>query len=215
MRRSLLRAATLPLALLAACTSTEVTPPSPKAVVPTATTSTQASTSKAPVTTKALPYPNTRKQDIVDSLFGVSVPDPYRWLEDGKIAEVQEWMNAQDSLARAELAKLPERDAFAKRLKELFYIDSLSAPRHRGGRYFYSRRHADKEKAIIYWKEGKDGKEQLLLDPNAWSDDGTVSLGGYKVSWDGKTVAYTVKKNAADEASMHIMDVATGTKREA
>ncbi len=162
---------------------------------------------------KALSYPATRKEDIQDTLFGAKVSDPYRWLEDEKSAEVQSWMKAQDDLARAELKKLPERDAIAARLKELFYIDSLSAPRHRGDRFFYSRRHANKEKGIVYWK-GKDGKENVLLDPNTWSDDGSVSLGGWRVSWDGKTVAYTVKKNAADEASLHIMDVATGKKRD-
>lgn len=167
-----------------------------------------------PAKTKALPYPATRRQDLSDSLFGVTVPDPYRWLEDGKSNEVQEWMKAQDTLARAELAKLPERDAIAKRLKELFYIDSLSAPRHRGGRYFHVRRHANKEKAIVYWKDKKDGEEKVLLDPNTWSDKGTLSLGSWKISWDGKTIAYTVKKNAADEASLHIMDVATGKVRD-
>ena len=166
-----------------------------------------------PAPKKALSYPATRKQDIQDTLFGTKVSDPYRWLEDEKSEEVQAWMRAQDDLARAELKKLPERDAIAARLKELFYIDSLSAPRHRGDRLFYARRHADKEKAVIYWK-GKDGKENVLLDPNTWSEDGSVSLGGWRVSWDGKTVAYTVKKNAADEASLHIMDVATGKKRE-
>lgn len=162
---------------------------------------------------RALSYPATRKEDVQDTLFGAKVSDPYRWLEDEKSAEVQSWMKAQDDLARAELKKLPERDAIAARLKELFYIDSLSAPRHRGDRFFYSRRHANKEKGIVYWK-GKDGKENVLFDPNTWSDDGSVSLGGWRVSWDGKTVAYTVKKNAADEASLHIMDVATGKKRD-
>ncbi len=208
--------ALLPLTLLLACTKAEVTPPPGKtAIVPLTTTTSQASTAMHPESKKPLPYPATRKEDIVDKLFGVTIPDPYRWLEDGSSDKVKAWMKAQDDLARAELGKLPERDAFAARLKELFYIDSLSAPRHRGERYFYSRRHADKEKAILYWKKGKDGPENVLLDPNGWSEDGSVSLGSWKVSWDGKTVAYTVKKNAADEASLHIMDVGTGKKRDA
>ncbi|MFO0591593.1 MAG: prolyl oligopeptidase family serine peptidase [Polyangiaceae bacterium] len=205
----------LPLLLLA-CTKAEVTP-APNKTANVATTTQPAGTTMPsdPKSPKPLPYPETRKQDIVDTLFGVKIPDPYRWLEDGKSNEVQAWMKAEDDLARAELQKLPERDAFAARLKELFYIDSISAPRHRGDRYFYSRRHADKEKAILYWKKGKNGEEKVLLDPNTWSTDGSVSLGGWKVSWDGKTIAYTVKKNAADEASLHILDVATGKVRDA
>ena len=209
----------LPIPLLfLACTKAEVTPaPNKTASAGTVTTTQGAGTAMPsdPKSPKPLPYPETRKQDIVDTLFGVKIPDPYRWLEDGKSNEVQAWMKAEDDLARAELKKLPERDAFAARLKELFYIDSISAPRHRGDRYFYSRRHADKEKAILYWKKGKNGEEKVLLDPNTWSADGSVSLGGWKVSWDGKTIAYTVKKNAADEASLHILDVATGKEREA
>jgi prolyl oligopeptidase len=207
--------ALLPITLLVACTPTEVAPPPAKPTLPPAATTTLAPTAAMqPEPKKPLDYPATRKEDVTDTLFGIKVPDPYRWLEDGKSPEVQAWMKAEDQLARAELAKLPERDAIAKRLKELFYIESVSAPRHRGERYFYTRRHADKEKSIVYWKKGKDGEEKVLLDPNTWSADGSVSLGSWKVSWDGKTVAFTMKKNAADEASLHILDVATGKTRE-
>lgn len=157
-----------------------------------------------------LAYPPTRVEDVKDTLHGATVLDPYRWLEDGKSPEVQAWMIAEDTLARSELARLPERDAIAARLKELFYIDSLSAPRHRGGRYFYRRRHADKEKAIVYWKQGKNGAEKVLFDPNTWSTDGSMSLGGWEPTWDGTKVAYQVHRNNSDEATLHLIDVATG-----
>src|SRR5690349_3737091 len=85
-------------------------------------------------------YPATRTVDAADTLHGVTVPDPYRWLEDVKSPEVKAWMDAQDHYARERLAKLPGRDALEQRLKELFYVDSISAPAHRGKRYFYSRR---------------------------------------------------------------------------
>ena len=161
---------------------------------------------------RALPYPATRAGDHADTLHGVVVKDPYRWLEDVKSAEVQAWMKAEDALARPELARLPERDAIAARLKELYYVDAISAPRHRGARYFYTRRHADKEKTIVYYKEGKAGAEKVLFDPNTWSADGSVSLGGFTPSWDGKLIAYTVKKNNSDEATLHVHDVASGKK---
>ena len=157
-------------------------------------------------------YPPSRHVDVKDTLHGVVVPDPFRWLEDAKSPEVQKWMTAQDDYARARLAKLPGVGALAKRLRELFYIDTISAPIHRGTRYFYSRRHADKEKPIVYWREGKKGAEKVLFDPNTWSTDGSVSLHGYEVSWDGKRVAYRVSQNNSDEASMYVMDVASGKK---
>ena len=197
----------LALLALAACGPQAVEmPPPPPPPPPTAT----ASETPAPAPAPALAYPPTRREDVKDVLHGVTVEDPYRWLEDGKSPEVQAWMKAQNDLARAELAKLPERDAIAARLKELFYIDALGAPRHYGERYFYSRRLATKEKAVVYWKKGKDGAEQVLFDPNTWSADGSVTLGGWSVSWDGKRVAYQVHKNNSDEATLHVMDVATG-----
>src|SRR3954464_9917583 len=85
----------------------------------------------------AMNYPPTRRVDVKDTIHGVEVPDPYRWLEDEKSPEVQEWMKAQDDYARARLARLPGRDALAARLKELLYLDSMSAPLHRGHHFFY------------------------------------------------------------------------------
>lgn len=156
-----------------------------------------------------LPYPTSRTVDVEEVLHGVRVKDPYRWLETAKSPEVVAWMGAEDALARAELAKLPERDALAARLKELFYLDSVSAPTHRGGRYFFVRRLATKEKSIVYVKKGKTGAEEVLLDPNEWSEDGSVALGTWRPSWDGTKVAYTVRKNASDEATLYVLDVAT------
>ncbi|MFL5349532.1 MAG: prolyl oligopeptidase family serine peptidase [Hyalangium sp.] len=155
-------------------------------------------------------YPATRSEPISDTLHGVPVADPYRWLEDEKSPEVQAWMKAQDALTREALAKVPGRDALARRFRELFYVESISAPARRGNRYFYARTHKDKEKAIIYWREGESGAEKVLLDPNAWSQDGSVSLGVWVPSWDGHKVAFAQKPNAADEAVLHVLDVDSG-----
>src|SRR5262249_37620922 len=98
------------------------------------------------------------------------------------------------------------------RLKQLLYVDEIFTPVHRGGRYFYARRHADREKLVIHWKQGGEGQERILLDPNTWSKDGSVSLGNYAVSWDGRRVAYTVHQNNSDEATLYVLDVAKGVK---
>jgi prolyl oligopeptidase len=164
----------------------------------------------APVPSMA--YPAARRVDQVDVLHGVRVADPYRWLEDAANDEVKKWTTEQDAFARALLSKLPGRDAIAIRLKELFYVESAGTPRHRGTRYFYPRRDAGKEKFTVYVREAKEGADRVLLDPNAWSPDGSVSLGVWSVSWDGKTVAYAVKGNNSDEATLYVMDVATGKK---
>lgn len=159
-------------------------------------------------------YPASRRVDQVDTLHGVAVPDPYRWLEDAGNDEVRKWTEAQDAYAQSVLSKLPGRDAIAARFKELFYVESAGTPRHYGTRFFYPRRDAGKEKFTVYWREGKNGADKVLLDPNAWSSDGSASLGTWSVSWDGRTCAYTAKANNSDEATLYVMDVATGKKSE-
>jgi prolyl oligopeptidase len=155
-------------------------------------------------------YPETKRDAVVDTVHGVQIPDPYRWLEDAAKADVKQWMSAQDKLARDLLGKLPGRDKLIARLKELYYLDAISAPRHFGDRYFFTRRHKDKEKAILYWKEGEAGAEKVLIDPNTLSADGSTSLGVWQPSWDGKTLVYGLKPNNSDETILHVMDVATG-----
>ena len=156
-------------------------------------------------------YPATRSESVVDTLHGVKVADPYRWLEDEKAAEVQGWMKAQDAFAREHLGRLPGREALARRFAELYYYDAVSPPAVRGNRFFFSRKHKDKEKSVVYWREGEQGEEKVLLDPNTWSPDGTVSLGTWAPSWDGKKLAFARRPNAADEAILHVLDVDTGT----
>lgn len=159
-------------------------------------------------------YPETRREAVNDILFGKVVADPYRWLEDGKSEETRAWMKAQDDAARAALHKLPERDAIAARLKEVYYVDSLGVPGHRGNRYFVTWKKASDEKSIVYVRDGKAGKERVLLNPNEWSTDGSSSLGTTSASHDGRYMAYTVKANNSDEATMYVMDVTSGKKLE-
>ncbi len=159
---------------------------------------------------KLLPYPDNHAGDTSDVIFGLTVRDPYRWLENEKSPDVAAWVAAQDKLARSELKALPERDAIAARLKELMYVDVLTAPAHRGARWFYSRRLAALEKGIVYFKDGKTGAEKVLLDPNKWSEDGSTSLGNWSVSPDGKKVAYTIHQHNSDEATLKVLDIDSG-----
>lgn len=162
---------------------------------------------------KKLEVPATRKEALLEKLHGVDVADPFRWLEEEKSPEVQAWMKAQDAYTRNALHAYAKRPQLVERLKELAYVDSASAPIQAGGRLFYVRTFANKEKGILYWREGEKGEEKVLLDPNTWEGEGgvgTVSLGLYVPSEDGKKLAFTRKPNAADEAILHILDVDTG-----
>ena len=155
-------------------------------------------------------YPATRRGEDNDALHGVTVKDPYRWLEEPKLAEVQAWMTAQDALTRKELTALPERAGFAARLKQLLYLDALGIPFRRGDRLFYGQRHKEKEKSLVYWRPVAGGEPRVLFDPNTWSQGGTEGLGGFSISWDGRTAAYQRKQNNSDEATLHVIDVESG-----
>jgi prolyl oligopeptidase len=157
-----------------------------------------------------LPYPAARTVDIAEPRFGVTVRDPYRWLEDGGSPEVKAWVAAEDRLARDYLAKLPGRAALKERLRELYYVESVSVPVQRGGRMFYTRKPADREKRTLYYRAGDAGEERVLLDAASLSPDGSTSLGVWMPSPDGKTLAYVVHPNNADDGVIHVRDVATG-----
>lgn len=201
-------------AAVASCVQPEpyvaMPPPAPPKLLGSAAPMASSARAAEPPVAGAYAYPPTRKVDQKDMLHGVEVSDPYRWLEDEKSEEVAAWVQAQDRFAREWLAKLPLRDAIATRLKELAYVEAVTTPHHYGTRYFYTKREAGKEKFAVYRKDGIKGVEKILLDPNTWSTDGSVSLGTWQASWDGKKVAYTVKANNSDEAVMHVIDVDTG-----
>ncbi len=155
-------------------------------------------------------YPETPRVDVSERIHGVTVQDPYRWLEVVDEAPVQTWMDAQDSLARDYLNRLPMRDVIAERLRSLSYYDATWLPTKRGQRYFYLRSHADKEKPVLYVRQDGEAGERMLIDPNHLSGDGNTSLGGYWPSRDGRYLAYKLKENNADAATMYLMDVDTG-----
>jgi len=138
--------------------------------------------------------PPSLRQDVKDTLHGVAVADPYRWLEDASSAETQQWVTEQAGYARRILDALPRHAALSERFTELLYLDAVSPPVERGGNKFYTRRYKDKEKAVLMVRPNK-GEERALIDPSAISTDGSISLGGWFPSWDGKLVAYALHQN--------------------
>ncbi len=165
-----------------------------------------------PMPTLPLSYPPTRTVDASDVYFGVKVADPYRWLEDGKSPEVQAWLAAQNKLTRSYLDALPGRAALNKRYAQLLRIDTITAPGRAGDRYFYMKRKASEEKAILYWRSATDplAPEHVLIDPNPFVKTNNASLGAAVATLDGKLLAYSLKPNNADEATLYVKDVATG-----
>jgi prolyl oligopeptidase len=155
-------------------------------------------------------YPPSRVEKVVDKLHGVDVPDPYRWLEDGKAKEVEEWTAKQNAQTRTILDKLPGRDQIRARLDKLLEVGSIGVPVPRKGRYFYTKREGNQNQPILYVREGIDGKDRVLVDPNTLSKEGTVALDWWFPSRDGKLLAYGLSKDGSEMSVLRVRDVADG-----
>ncbi len=160
----------------------------------------------------ALDYPATATVDQVDTFFGTRVADPYRWLEaDVRESEaVRNWVDAQNALTYAYLDSIEERDIIRKRLTELWDFERYGLPVKEGGRYYYSYNDGLQNQDVIYTQASLDAEPVLLIDPNTWSDDGTIALASYTPSPDGRHLAYLVQDGGSDWRAARIIDVETG-----
>src|SRR5687767_10952545 len=117
-------------------------------------------------------YPPARKSDQVDVLHGVTVRDPYRWLEDPDSPESRAWIEAQNKVTDAYLDKIPGRERLRKRLTKLWNYERFSLPIRRGSRVFYNRNDGLQNQSVLYVAEGLNDKGRILLDPNTLSEKG-------------------------------------------
>ncbi len=155
-------------------------------------------------------YPVTRVSDAVDLYGHTSVADPYRWLEDLDSPEVAAWVAAQNAVTFSHLESLPHRRFFSERLTELWDYPRTSLPVIEGRRLFYSRNTGLQRQAPVYVRSGMYDPPSLVLDPNALSPDGSVSLAQYMPSPDAKLLAYAVSEGGADWQTVRVRTVATG-----
>jgi len=155
-------------------------------------------------------YPETKKVDTVDVYFGNEVADPYRWLEDDQSEETGKWVEAQVEVTNNYLEKIPFRDKIEERLKEVWNYEKQGTPLRKGKYWFYSKNDGLQNQSVVYVKEGRDGEERVLLDPNKLSEDGTVALADYTISENGKYMAYAISRGGSDWREIYIKDVATG-----
>jgi len=151
--------------------------------------------------------PATRVDNVTETLHGVTITDRYRWLEDQNSPETRAWINAQNEYSASVLGSLPFRGRIRERLTQLLKIDTITAPVARGGRYFLYKRRADQNQAVIYVRDGLNGKDEVLLDPNPMSADQTTSVQIQDISADGKLMVYGVRQGGEDEVTISLLDV--------
>src|SRR5690554_341705 len=151
-------------------------------------------------------YPETQKMDVVDTYFGTEVKDPYRWLEDDRSDETAAWVKAQNEVTFDYLDKIPYRNKIKIQLEEIWNYEKIGAPFIEGNYTFYFKNDGLQNQHVLYRKDS-NGNEEVFLDPNEFSEDGTTSLAGLAFSRDSKTIAYAISEGGSDWRKVIIMDV--------
>lgn len=161
----------------------------------------------------AAPYPVTRAEPVIEEQFGEEIADPYRWLESDvrHAARVAGWVSAQNAVTSRYLAQLPGREVLRSRITASFNFERFSIPQKAGRRYFYLRNSGLQNQPVLWVREGLNGKARVLIDPNLWSQDGTVALDQWRPSPDGRYLAYSVQENGSDWRKIRFIDVRSGT----
>ena len=160
----------------------------------------------------SLVYPDTERQNIVETQFGQQVADPYRWLENDvrEDQKVAAWVAQENALTDSYLATLPEKAFFMQRMRELFSYERYGVPQKAGSRYFYSRNTGLQNQNVLYVRDSLNGAPRMLIDPNTWSQDGATALAEWEPSEDGRRLLYSVQEGGTDWRVVKVLDVDTG-----
>ncbi len=142
-------------------------------------------------------YPDTKKVDTVDTYFGNEVKDPYRWLEDDRSAETEAWVKEQNASTFNFLDKIPFRDDLKNRLEKLWNYEKVGSPFKEGDYTYFYKNNGLQNQYVVYRKKEGD-EEEVFLDPNTFSEDGTTSLMGLQFTKDGSKAAYLISEGGSD-----------------
>lgn len=155
-------------------------------------------------------YPVTKKAETTDNYFGTQVADPYRWLEDDNSEETKAWVIEQNNVTNNYLDQIPFRESVRQRLETLWNYSRMGALSKKGDYYFYAFNNGLQNQDVIYFKKSLQEEGKIFLDPNTFSEDGTVALSAFSVSNDGKLVGYGVSRGGSDWNEYYVKEIESG-----
>ena len=159
---------------------------------------------------QTIKYPQAPKDGTVDEYFGVKVADPFRPLEDDTCAATAAWVEAENRVTNAYLAKIPQRDKYLRRLKQVVNYEKVYTPFEKNGKWYVYKNDGMQNQAVLYQMDRLGSEQRVFLDPNKLSNDGTVALKNISFSNDGRYFAYVISRSGSDWEEIYVMDVKTG-----
>jgi prolyl oligopeptidase len=161
------------------------------------------------------PPPETRIDEVTDTIHGVAITDPYRWLEEQEAAEVRDWLAQQNAYADSVVGSSPLRQRFEARLRDLMDTPDVGAPRRAGDWEYFTLRRPGEEVAAVYRREAQDSATRIdpaatyekILDPLSIDPAGTTSIAVQDISADGRLMIYAVRHGGPDETEIRVLDL--------
>ncbi len=158
----------------------------------------------------SIEYPRTHRDTVVDSYHGKNIADPYRWLEDDHAEATKSWVKAQNAVTEEYLSKIPYRNLIRDRLESLWNYERYSTPFRRGDKYYFFKNDGLQNQSVLYVQETLDGDPSVVLDPNEFSEDGSVALGAISFNKSGDLLAYQISEGGSDWRTIFVKDLHSG-----
>ena len=151
-------------------------------------------------------YPDTKREELLETIFGKEINDPYRWLEDFTSSEVKAWVEEQNEIADKFLNN-PTQRKIKEDLEDIWETSDISIPFKRKDKTFYFYDDGKKQQSVFMMRDCDSCEAKILLDPNNFSEDGTISLGGVSVSPNGKYLAFSISDGGSDWRTWKVLDI--------
>lgn len=143
-------------------------------------------------------YPVPRRSEVVEIIHGKEIKDPYRWMEDPDNAETKEYVKQQQALTDPFLDALESKEEIRTRLTSLYDYEKVGCPFREGDRYFFFKNSGLQNQSVLYYKDSLDGNENVFVDPNEWSEDGTTAISTLSFTNDGSLVVFGISEKGSD-----------------
>ena len=155
-------------------------------------------------------YPETKKEEFTETIHGYEISDSYRWLEDFTSDDSLDWVKKQNKFTKTFISNNKYKKDIANYLEQIWENESISIPYKIEDKSFYYFNDGSFQQSKLMIKDCDNCDERVLIDPNTFSDDGTISLGGTSVNNLADMIAFSISDGGSDWRVWKVLDIETG-----